>query len=437
MESKMETGCLRCDSGGDNVPDKTILGWLKRMRKQSRMKRALRWTAGALCAAFLCLGGIVDRGIPDIISVRTGEEAAGWISLPFVELEFLPAAAPVSADPARQALVQTAEARAMFCGLPIKRVSVTICDPVQLCPGGMQFGVTLATDGVLVVGLGQVGEDEACRPARDAGLKIGDVIRSVDGRALSGAAELTDAIAGCGGRELTLLLERQGQAMELVLRPVWSTADGEYKSGMWIRDSTAGIGTVTFIEPESGLFGGLGHGICDVDTGQLLPMRSGSICGVELGGIVPGKAGVPGELQGSFTSGRLGALIANTEEGVFGLLTQYPAGIDAGSALPIGLRGEVKEGAAMLLSTDGAGGVAAYDVEISSIDRSGRDTKNFVVEVVDPDLLALTGGIVQGMSGSPLVQDGRLIGAVTHVLINDPTRGYGIFIENMLDAAEN
>ena len=150
--------------------------------------------------------------------------------------------------------------------------------PVKLCPGGMQFGVKLTTSGVLVVGIGSVGEDDGCRPAKEAGLRTGDVILALDGSPAAGAADVTRSIEQSGGRPLTLSVDREGKVMELVLTPVWSAADGTYKSGMWIRDSTASIGTVTFVDPSTGLFGGLGHGICDVDTGQLMPMGSGSIC---------------------------------------------------------------------------------------------------------------------------------------------------------------
>ncbi len=400
------------------------------MRK-IRIARGRRWLSRAIIgisAAFLLLCGVYDRAIPDVISVTCAADLGEGIGLPFVELSCADIAALAHAE--GESPVRSADAQATVLGLPLKTVSVKLCDRIRLVPGGYPFGVRLSTDGVLVVGLS---DSDGTRPAYDAGLRLGDLLMALNGSPIGSAEELTAAIGGCEGKKLSLTVERQGvsEPLTVELTPRWSEQDNAYKAGIWVRDSTAGIGTVTYVDPESGCFGGLGHGICDVDTGVLMPLRSGSVCDVTLSGIQAGKPGVPGELQGAFGRARAGVLLKNTQVGVFGIFSDAPQA-NAGEALPIALRGEVREGEATLYATDGGDGVAQYTVRISSIDRSGQDSKNFVVEVTDPALLALTGGIVQGMSGSPLIQNGHLIGAVTHVLINDPTRGYGIFIENML-----
>jgi stage IV sporulation protein B len=200
---------------------------------------------------------------------------------------------------------------------------------------------------------------------------------------------------------------------------------------MWIRDSTAGIGTVTFINPDNNMFAGLGHGICDVDTAELMPMLKGQIIDVTISAVNKGKPGYPGELQGYFNPEKIGSLIGNTDTGVYGIYSKIPDNIPT-EPLPIGLRQEVEEGRAYIYCTTDSNEVEKYEIEIIKINQNSSDLKNFIIKITDPKLLEATGGIVQGMSGSPVVQNDKIIGAVTHVLINDPTKGYGIFIESML-----
>jgi stage IV sporulation protein B len=207
--------------------------------------------------------------------------------------------------------------------------------------------------------------------------------------------------------------------------------DGEYKVGIGLRDGAAGLGTITFIDPETGVFGGLGHGICDADSGEVILMDSGEVLGVILGGIHKGESGKPGELCGVLTERDLGDLTVNSECGVFGIITN-PDYIE-GERMTIGRRDEVREGEATIISTLKNGKSAQYKIEIYDIDHASDGSKSFRIRVTDETLKALTGGIVRGMSGSPIIQNGKLIGAVTHVLVADPTEGYGIFIENMLN----
>ncbi len=375
-----------------------------------------------------------DIAVPDNISVFGDTDAEEMITAPFVSLKW-----DNENDPSNGAVSSgtTADADAMLLGIiPLKTVSVSVFDKLSLCPGGMPFGVKLSTDGILVIGVGQVDcEGQNKNPCAEAGIRQGDVITAVNKKAVKGGSEFQDVVKESGGKELLISVLRDGKEYEFKVTPALSSSDDCYKLGLWIKDRAAGIGTVTFYDPENKTFAGLGHGICDAETGLLLPMREGSVFSVRIDGVVRGEAGEPGELKGYFTSGKVGALYANTHYGVFGAVTEAPAGM--GEAIPIGLRSDVTEGEAHIRCTVGDAGLSEYSVNISKIDTSSHSTKNFVVEVTDPALLEATGGIVQGMSGSPIIQNGKLVGAVTHVLINDPTKGYGIFIENMLEAAEN
>ena len=303
---------------------------------------------------------------------------------------------------------------------------------MSLCAGGMPFGVKFYTDGVTVVGFCDVeSETGKVNPAAEAGLKQKDVILKVNGEVLAGASQLTEMIENCGGNPLTLTCKRGNDEFETTLKPVYCPAEARFKTGIWVRDSGAGIGTVTFIIPETGAFAGLGHGICDADTGALIPMKRGSVSDVTISSVVRGAAGAPGELKGYFNAGKVGSLLGNGPCGVWGVFSELPEEI--GEPMPIGLRNELEEGDAYILSTLDSNKVEQYDVKISNVNRDADGPKCFTVTVTDPDLLAVSGGIVQGMSGSPIIQNGKIVGAVTHVLINDPTTGYGIFIENMLN----
>lgn len=308
---------------------------------------------------------------------------------------------------------------------------VNEAENLTVIPGGMPFGVKFMTEGVTVVGFCDVEIDgKKVNPASDAGLKLRDVILSVNGEPLLNAAGLTEKIEGCDGKELILHCRRNKEEVDIRLKPVYSKSESRYKTGIWVRDSGAGIGTVTFILPETGAFAGLGHGICDSDTGELVAMRRGTVSDVTISSVVKGAAGAPGELKGYFNPGKVGALLGNTSCGVWGVFSELPE--TTAEPVKLGLRDEIHEGAAYILSTLDSNKTQQYDIEICNINRDANGSKCFTVKIKDEDLLAVSGGIVQGMSGSPIIQDGKLVGAVTHVLINDPTTGYGIFVENML-----
>lgn len=302
-------------------------------------------------------------------------------------------------------------------------------EEIKLCPGGVPFGVRFSTDGVLVVGFSGSG---GSTPAEAAGLKVGDVILKINGKSVGGAAELGQAIDDCGGRAVRLDCRRDGREISVTVSPRRAHGGG-YEAGIFIRDGGAGIGTVTYIDPTCNMFGGLGHGICDPDTGRPIPMSRGCLLGVRLMGIERSRPGTPGEIRGGFDAQKLGAVTQNTELGVFGAFASMPDGVR--EAIPIAHRAEVREGDAVMLCTLDDSGVGEYSIRISSVDQNSRGGRSFTVEVTDVGLIERTGGILQGMSGSPIIQNGKLVGAVTHVMISSPTMGYGIFIENMLAAA--
>ncbi len=313
--------------------------------------------------------------------------------------------------------------------IPLGKLKVNNYDELKLYVGGMPFGIKFMTDGVMIVGFCET-EGQA-NPASRAGLKINDMIKSIDGKEISSVSELTAIVESSEGRTLSVAYTRAGRDYTTHLTPTYSAADGKYKTGVYVKDSGAGIGTVTYVVPDSYSFAGLGHGICETG-GELVPMERGSVVGVTISGVVKGISGTPGELKGYFSSGKTGSLISNTDCGVYGVLVAPPSSIPEGP-ISVGRRGELCEGEAYIYCTLDSNRVEKYTVSISNIDRRATSNKCFTVKITDPALLQKTGGIVQGMSGSPIIQNGKLVGAVTHVLINDPTTGYGIFIENMLD----
>lgn len=295
-----------------------------------------------------------------------------------------------------------------------------------LCPCGEAFGMKIHQSGITVTAI----TDAESALAKQ--IAVGDILLSLNGEALDSATDLVKKLSTAKGQlSLTLL---HGKEKKTVLLSPPASGDG-YRLGIEVKDTAAGIGTITYIDPKTGAFGGLGHGICTPDTGEIYPMQSGTVTEVILGGVLKGVSGKPGELRGVLGRKELGTLHKNTECGVFGTLTLENRTLP--SPIPVGTRAELTTGPAEILSSLKNGSPQRYAIRIIEIDRSAKDSKSFRIEVTDPALIALTGGIVRGMSGSPIIQNGKLVGAVTHVLVANPTEGYGIFIENMLNAAEN
>jgi len=303
---------------------------------------------------------------------------------------------------------------------------------VSLC--GTPFGVKIFTDGVMVVGLGDIyTEKGSTNPAKKAKIEIGDIIVSINSKEVYNNAEVARLIETSRGKPLELVIMRHGKKRTCTLTAVLSADDGLYKAGMWIRDSSAGIGTLTFINEKENTFGGLGHGICDIDTGNIIPLSCGEIVPVTLTEITKSSAGKPGELKGFLNDHILGNLCANSEKGVYGkVVASYTK-----NTYPVAPKHEIFEGDAQVLTTLPGKETRFYSCKIEKINYDQKNlTRNLIVKITDNLLLETTGGIVQGMSGSPIVQNGKFIGAVTHVFVNNPSLGYGIFAENMLNAAE-
>ncbi len=295
-----------------------------------------------------------------------------------------------------------------------------------LIPLGKVVGIKLYADGALVVNVTD-------SPAGDSGLRPGDVLLRLDDTKIDSTEQLQQFLQENGDKSVTLTYARDGRTRTCMVTPELGT-DGVYRMGAWIRDSMAGIGTLTFYDPATGRYGALGHGITDTDTQSLLTLSRGSIMATSVKAVKKGAKGDPGELKGDFSVQRdIGTLTSNTGSGVFG--TTADDAYFAGTPLPVASPEEVIVGKATILSTVSGNNTESYEVEIVRLHRSGDATRNMLLRITDERLLDATGGIVQGMSGSPIIQNGKLIGAVTHVLVNDPAQGYGIFIDNMLNMA--
>lgn len=313
-------------------------------------------------------------------------------------------------------------------GAAAANTEVANISDVKLIPLGSTFGIKLYTDGVIVTSLADIniGKDMLC-PAKDSGIQVGDYIVAVNGTEVESNNHFTELLSEAISGDITLTIKRENETFDTLLKPVF---DGKvFRCGMWIRDSAAGIGTLTFADPESGKFAGLGHGICDVDTKQLMALRGGEPAGITVCDIIKGEKSSPGKINGYFgDEGALGVLYDNNDSGIYGKLNTLPAG----EAIPLASKTEVATGPAQVLVTVDNDGPRLFSAEIESIASDpDKATKNLVVKITDTELLAITGGIVQGMSGTPIIQNGKLIGAITHVFIDDPQRGYGIFAETM------
>ena len=305
----------------------------------------------------------------------------------------------------------------------------------QLIPVGKAVGIKLFADGVLVVSVSPVqGTEETRSPAKECGLKEGDILLTFNGEKIRSTEHLQAMLAENGETAAELTVQRDGKTLEVTASPV-VCEDGGIRLGAWIRDSMAGVGTLTYYDPATGSYGALGHGITDVDTAQLMSLGSGSIMETTVKAVKKGEKGNPGELKGDFSVQRdVGTVTVNSDGGIFGTVSDADF-LAPGEAVPVASAEEVKPGRAVIRSTICGDEIREYEVQIVKVYRDKDTTRNLLLRITDPELLQTTGGIVQGMSGSPILQNGKLVGAVTHVMINDPAQGYGIFAENMLAQA--
>ena len=427
-----------------------LQNWKNKVRRYRIYRGCL---VAGLCLSCVALTGFIfyqiDSSIPSVIHVRANEEQSFDLGVP-AKAEIVSVSEQGKSNIPQGAvtidLSETVTVKAgkedgyqmevkLFGFLPFKQVGIQVIEDEELIPVGKPVGIYVKTDGILVIGVGEFkGEDGmSYSPAQNI-LKSGDYIQKLNGEEISDKDEFINKIEECAGVEQVITVERNGETMELKVQPV-KNEFGFYKIGTWVRDNAQGVGTMTYVDSE-GNFGALGHGIADVDTSALMDMDDGTLYETEIVSIRKGANGDPGEMTGMIVYDDrkiLGDITVNSEEGIFGICNPKAAELVTHEALPIGLKQEIKEGYAQIISTvDGT--TQYYDIEITGT-RLDNDNVNRGIElkITDPELVAITGGIVQGMSGSPIIQNGKIIGAVTHVLVNDPTRGYGIFIENMLE----
>lgn len=323
--------------------------------------------------------------------------------------------------------------------LPIKTVSAQVVQEQKLIAVGQSVGITLDTDGLLVLDTGRVAvdisnnENSLIEPAKGI-LESGDLLVQANGVDLINKETLQDVVSNSNGEDITFVVKRDEKSIQKIVQPIFSELEQDYKIGVWVRDSIQGIGTITYYNTDTGEFGGLGHGIYDVDTGELMPMKQGLVISSSLTNIVKGQKGEPGELTGTVEKNNvLGTVEYNTSVGIYGTMDMN-MDISQNDVMNVGFKHEVEIGEAVILSNIEGDEIKEYKIEIQNL--NGEEGKEMRIEIIDEELIEKTGGIIQGMSGSPIIQNGKLIGAVTHVFVNDPTKGYGIFIENMLTATE-
>lgn len=317
---------------------------------------------------------------------------------------------------------------------PIKKITVDTSKRKYVAIGGEVFGIKLYTKGAIVVNVDAVTTSHGnVSPGGKAGIKAGDVITRAGEFAVENSDMLTEAIEHSQGAPVELTVIRNGETLAVKLQPVMSV-DGQYRAGIWVRDSSAGIGTITFYDDEKMCFAGLGHGVCDVDTGEIMPLSQGEAVRARVNGFYKSSSGNPGELCGIFTDVSLGSLRVNHETGVYGELRQA----SGKQTLPVALESEVKLGKAQIVASVEDGKTEYYDIEITKIYPDSDSTvRNMIIKITDTELLEKTGGILRGMSGSPIIQDSMLVGAVTHVFVNNPEQGYAIFAQKMIETMDS
>ncbi len=320
--------------------------------------------------------------------------------------------------------------------IPIKTTTLEVVEETYVAVLGSPFGIKIFTDGVLVIDMESVETTRGNEnPAVDAGIKTGDYIISIDGNKVYTNEDVAQYVEDSNGAELNFTIKRDGIFKTVILTPAFSNADGRYKAGLWVKDSTAGLGTLTFYSPYNDMLCGLGHAMYESNTGTVLNFRRGELVGAQIKSVVRGTSGIPGELKGTLTYNSLGSLYENCLSGVYGSATCI---IDTENLTQIAHKQEIIDGPATIICTVDGDGPKSFSCEINIGNFSVNDTiQNMTVTITDPKLLDITGGIVQGMSGSPILQNGKLVGALTHVLIDNPTKGYGIFAENMLETAQS
>ena len=322
----------------------------------------------------------------------------------------------------------------IFGVIPFSTVNVEVIDDMYVQVLGNPFGMKIYTDGVLVVeSTDIVTQNGKSNPAQTAGIKVGDYIKSVNEKIVTCNEDLLQLVTESGGKSMRFKVMRDGREFSCDVQPVLDSESGLYRIGIWVRDSSAGIGTLTFYSPANDVVCGLGHGICDSDTETLLSVDKGELVEADIISVEKGSAGSPGALKGKLTYNTIADIALNCDKGVYGIMQQNTNSVNL---TQVALKQEVYDGKAQILCTVDGNTPKLYSCEIKRYNLNDSLTQNLVVTVTDSELINATGGIVQGMSGSPILQDGKLVGALTHVLVDDSKTGYGIYAENMLETAQ-
>ena len=320
--------------------------------------------------------------------------------------------------------------------IPVSNATVNEVEDDTVCIIGKPFGIKLYSAGVMVVGTSDIiSANETVNPAKKSDIRVGDLITSIDGVETHSNTDVAEAVESSEGREMVFAIERNGKKLKKTVTAVYSAEDGKFKIGIWVRDSSAGIGTLTYYDAYTNTVGGLGHAVCDSDTGETIPLDHGELVRAEILDISRGEKGCPGELRGCFLNGTIGNFTLNSNAGVYGAVSDVSA-VD-GINVKVGYKHDIEVGKAQIYTTVKGSVPQFYDCYIQRVELNDNGLiKNMTVKITDKNLLSLTGGIVQGMSGSPIVQNGKFIGAVTHVFVDDPTMGYAIFAENMISESK-
>lgn len=329
----------------------------------------------------------------------------------------------------------------LFDSINIKNVNVDVLPKTTVIPVGNIAGVKLYTNGVLVVGMSEIEgyDNKKYKPYENKGIKEGDTIVKIDEKLINSTEDLIETVNNSQGRDIKVQYIHQEETKECSISPV-KTSNSQYKLGLWVRDSAAGVGTVSFYEPTSKTFGALGHGITDIDTNELINIASGEFVTTRILNITKGESGNPGKIQGTVENQtNIGKIYKNSKFGIYGKVDNLSSlNIDTSKEMEVALREEIKTGKATILCSLDNQQPQEYEIEIEKINKENNyDNKSMQIKITDQKLLEKTGGIIQGMSGSPVIQNGKFVGAVTHVLVNDPTKGYAVFGDIMLKQSKN
>lgn len=394
------------------------------------MKKAIRIIDGifALCLiiiySFIVFGNIV---LPDKIEAYSTKKIE-YKSVYSVENNSL-----YQVDYQNNSKVSPVENDIKLLGIiPVKTTSIIQSKPKKVSVSGESFGIKLYTDGVIIVGIRDVETDKGkCNPAKEAGLEKGDIIIEINGKKVYSADSVTDILNDNNGKDYKITVKRNGNYKEFLLKPAYSSSQGCYKVGLWVRDSTAGVGTITYYDKSNNTVSALGHPITDVDTNEIMPILDGEAVRATVTKIYKSKAGEAGSLCCEFTNDIIGTLKKNCQSGIYG---KYTCTLKNTYEYEVASPNEIVRGPVQILCTIDSGKAKFYNAQISRISyRENKKGKNMVVKITDERLLEKTGGIVQGMSGSPIIQNGKLVGALTHVIVDSPEKGYAIFAQDMVD----